>query len=51
MIPLRDTISTRTVPFITRLLVVAELSHRVVEAPMLRRKRHFEPPPTTAVST
>jgi peptidoglycan/LPS O-acetylase OafA/YrhL len=24
-------------------LVVAELSHRLVEAPMLRRKRHFEP--------
>jgi peptidoglycan/LPS O-acetylase OafA/YrhL len=25
------------------ILVVAELSHRLVEAPMLRRKRHFEP--------
>jgi peptidoglycan/LPS O-acetylase OafA/YrhL len=25
-------------------LVVAELSNRLVEAPMLRRKRHFEPP-------
>jgi peptidoglycan/LPS O-acetylase OafA/YrhL len=24
-------------------LLVAELSHRLVEAPMLRRKRHFEP--------
>jgi peptidoglycan/LPS O-acetylase OafA/YrhL len=25
------------------ILVVAELSHRLVEAPMLRRKQHFEP--------
>jgi peptidoglycan/LPS O-acetylase OafA/YrhL len=32
-------------------LVVAELSHRLVEAPMLRRKRHFEPPGAPALST
>jgi peptidoglycan/LPS O-acetylase OafA/YrhL len=29
-------------------LIVAELSHRLVEAPMLRRKRHFEPPALVA---
>jgi peptidoglycan/LPS O-acetylase OafA/YrhL len=29
-------------------LLVAELSHRLVEAPMLRRKRHFEPPEISA---
>ena len=32
-------------------LVVAELSHRVVEAPMLRRKRHFEPAAPATAST
>ena len=33
------------------ILVVAELSHRLVEAPMLRRKQHFEPPVPVAAST
>ena len=32
-------------------LVIAELSHRLVEAPMLRRKRHFEPVVPAAAST
>jgi peptidoglycan/LPS O-acetylase OafA/YrhL len=31
-------------------LLVAELSHRLVEAPMLRRKRHFEPSAPVDVS-
>jgi peptidoglycan/LPS O-acetylase OafA/YrhL len=31
-------------------LLVAELSHRLVEAPMLRRKRHFEPAARVSVS-
>ncbi len=32
------------------ILAVAELSHRLVEAPMLRRKRRFEPEPAPAES-